>query len=92
VAHGPRGPTSYFYMLPFYSRVLGLTSTLSTKLAQVPSLRFISKRIEELIDRKFCKKVFEISYLLIVAYSIEIFRYSESVVVSENPIVEYFHA
>lgn len=35
VAHGPRSPTSYFYMLPFYKRILGLTSTLSVKLAQV---------------------------------------------------------
>lgn len=34
VSHGPRSPTTHFYMLPFYSRVLGLTSTLSTKLAQ----------------------------------------------------------
>lgn len=33
-AHGPRSPTSHFYMLPFYSRVHGLTSTLSVKLAQ----------------------------------------------------------
>jgi hypothetical protein len=33
-AHGPRSPTTHFYMLPFYSRVLGLTSTLSIKLAQ----------------------------------------------------------
>lgn len=34
VIHGPRSPTSHFYMLPFYVRVLGLTSTLSVKLAQ----------------------------------------------------------
>lgn len=34
VAHGPRSPTTHFYMLPFYNRVLGLTSTLSIKLAQ----------------------------------------------------------
>uniref|UniRef100_A0A1L8DRC9 Large ribosomal subunit protein uL4m n=1 Tax=Nyssomyia neivai TaxID=330878 RepID=A0A1L8DRC9_9DIPT len=34
VAHGPRSPTTHFYMLPFYTRVLGLTSTLSVKLAQ----------------------------------------------------------
>lgn len=32
--HGPRSPTTHFYMLPFYTRVLGLTSALSTKLAQ----------------------------------------------------------
>ncbi|XP_050462590.1 39S ribosomal protein L4, mitochondrial [Cataglyphis hispanica] len=34
VAHGPRSPTTHFYMLPFYTRVAGLTSTLSVKLAQ----------------------------------------------------------
>jgi len=34
IAHGPRSPTTHFYMLPFYTRVLGLTSTLSVKLAQ----------------------------------------------------------
>lgn len=34
VVHGPRSPNSHFYMLPFFNRVLGLTSTLSVKLAQ----------------------------------------------------------
>ncbi|XP_011210681.2 39S ribosomal protein L4, mitochondrial [Bactrocera dorsalis] len=34
VAHGPRSPTTHFYMLPFYKRVMGLTATLSVKLAQ----------------------------------------------------------
>lgn len=34
VVHGPRSPTTHFYMLPFYHRLLGLTSTLSVKLAQ----------------------------------------------------------
>lgn len=34
IAHGPRAPTPHFYMLPFYTRVLGLTCTLSVKLAQ----------------------------------------------------------
>jgi len=33
-AHGPRGPTTYFYMLPFYARVNGLISALSIKFAQ----------------------------------------------------------
>lgn len=32
--HGPRSPTSHFYMLPYFNRVHGLTSTLSVKLAQ----------------------------------------------------------
>lgn len=34
VSHGPRSPTTHFYMLPFYTRVLGLATTLSVKLAQ----------------------------------------------------------
>lgn len=34
VIHGPRSPTTHFYMLPFFNRVLGLTSALSVKLAQ----------------------------------------------------------
>lgn len=34
VAHGPRSPTPHFYMLPFFTRIAGLTSTLSIKLAQ----------------------------------------------------------
>lgn len=34
VSHGPRNPTTHFYMLPFFTRVQGLTSALSVKLAQ----------------------------------------------------------
>ncbi|XP_056426567.1 39S ribosomal protein L4, mitochondrial [Hyla sarda] len=34
VAHGPRGPTSYYYMLPMKLRVLGLKTALTAKLAQ----------------------------------------------------------
>ncbi|XP_062979174.1 large ribosomal subunit protein uL4m [Elgaria multicarinata webbii] len=34
VAHGPRGPTSYFYMLPMKIRILGLKVALTTKLTQ----------------------------------------------------------
>lgn len=34
ISHGPRSPTPHFYMLPFYTRILGLTSSLSIKLAQ----------------------------------------------------------
>lgn len=33
-AHGPRSPTTHYFMLPFYKRVMGLTTTLSVKLAQ----------------------------------------------------------
>ena len=32
--HGPRGPKTYFYILPFDMRLRGLISMLSTKLAQ----------------------------------------------------------
>lgn len=35
VAHGPRGPTSYYYMLPMKLRVQGLKVALTVKLAQV---------------------------------------------------------
>uniref|UniRef100_A0A8C3Y1N6 Large ribosomal subunit protein uL4m n=1 Tax=Catharus ustulatus TaxID=91951 RepID=A0A8C3Y1N6_CATUS len=34
IAHGPRGPTSYFYMLPMRVRVLGLKVALTVKLMQ----------------------------------------------------------
>jgi len=33
-AHGPRGPRTYFYMLPFRVRMQGLQTALSIKLAQ----------------------------------------------------------
>ncbi|KYN05477.1 39S ribosomal protein L4, mitochondrial [Cyphomyrmex costatus] len=60
VAHGPRSPTPHFYMLPFYTRVAGLTATLSVKLAQddlhivdeleIPSSE--SSYIEQLIEER----------------------------------------
>ncbi|AWP05150.1 putative 39S ribosomal protein L4 mitochondrial [Scophthalmus maximus] len=34
VSHGPRGPTSYYYMLPLKVRVQGLKVALSSKMAQ----------------------------------------------------------
>ncbi|XP_036011066.1 large ribosomal subunit protein uL4m isoform X2 [Mus musculus] len=34
VAHGPRGPTSYYYMLPMKVRALGLKVALTVKLMQ----------------------------------------------------------
>ncbi|XP_037546545.1 39S ribosomal protein L4, mitochondrial [Nematolebias whitei] len=34
VSHGPRGPTSYYYMLPMKVRVQGLKVALTSKLAQ----------------------------------------------------------
>ncbi|XP_076629421.1 mitochondrial ribosomal protein L4 [Colletes latitarsis] len=59
-AHGPRSPTPHFYMLPFFTRVAGLTSTLSVKLAQddlyiVPDLEIPTEEpafIEELIENR----------------------------------------
>ncbi|XP_046387480.1 39S ribosomal protein L4, mitochondrial [Ischnura elegans] len=60
VAHGPRSPTTHFFMLPYYVRVLGLTTTLSVKLAQddlhiVDSLDIPSddpKFIEDLVENR----------------------------------------
>ena len=60
IAHGPRSPTSHFYMLPFFARVLGLRATLSVKLAQddlhiVDSLEIPSddpKYFEELVSSR----------------------------------------
>lgn len=34
IVHGPRSPNPHFYMLPFYVRIHGLTSSLSVKFAQ----------------------------------------------------------
>ncbi|KAJ8730918.1 hypothetical protein PYW08_002331 [Mythimna loreyi] len=34
IAHGPRSGKSHFFMLPFHVRIHGLTTTLSSKLAQ----------------------------------------------------------
>ncbi|XP_076313668.1 mitochondrial ribosomal protein L4 [Tachypleus tridentatus] len=59
-AHGPRGPRTYFYMLPFYSRVKGLITALSVKFAQddlkiVDSLEIPtddSKFLEELTEQR----------------------------------------
>lgn len=34
VSHGPRGPTSYYYMLPMKIRVMGLKVALTSKLTQ----------------------------------------------------------
>ncbi|XP_071445361.1 large ribosomal subunit protein uL4m [Hetaerina americana] len=59
-AHGPRSPTTHFFMLPYYLRVLGLTTTLSVKLAQddihiVDSLDIPTddpKYIEDLVESR----------------------------------------
>lgn len=60
VVHGPRSPTPHFYMLPFFTRLHGLTSMLSIKLAQ-DDLHIVkdieiptddSKYIEEMIESR----------------------------------------
>ncbi|XP_058717890.1 large ribosomal subunit protein uL4m, partial [Poecile atricapillus] len=55
IAHGPRGPTSYFYMLPMRVRVLGLKVALSVKMMQdqlhlVESLELPSAEPRELLE------------------------------------------
>ncbi|KAM8972995.1 large ribosomal subunit protein uL4m isoform 1-T1 [Pelodytes ibericus] len=55
VAHGPRGPTSYYYILPMKLRVLGLKMALTTKLSQedlhiIDSLEISSPEADDLID------------------------------------------
>ena len=44
---GPRGPTSYFFMLPKSMRVLGLRAALTAKFAQVGSLLFSVTNMEQ---------------------------------------------
>lgn len=59
-AHGPRSPQTYFYMLPFFTRVHGLISCFSAKQAQddlhiVDSLEIPtedSKFIEDLVEQR----------------------------------------
>ncbi|XP_070712706.1 large ribosomal subunit protein uL4m [Pempheris klunzingeri] len=55
VSHGPRGPTSYYYMLPMKVRVQGLKVALSSKLAQdylyiVDSLNIPTPDSQYLVD------------------------------------------
>ncbi|XP_071275092.1 large ribosomal subunit protein uL4m isoform X2 [Agelaius tricolor] len=55
IAHGPRGPTSYFYMVPMRVRVLALKVALSVKLMQdelhlVESLELPSSDPQELLE------------------------------------------
>ncbi|ODN02503.1 39S ribosomal protein L4, mitochondrial [Orchesella cincta] len=59
-AHGPRGPKSLYYMLPFDKRLHGLCSTLSVKLAQ-DDLKIVDtldiptddpKYLEDLVDQR----------------------------------------
>lgn len=61
IAHGPRGPRTYFYMLPFFRRVQGLISALSVKFAQ-DDLKIVDsfdlptndpKFLENLVEERF---------------------------------------
>lgn len=58
VSHGPRSPTTHFYMLPFFTRVLGLTSTLSVKLAQ-DDLHIVKNLEIPTDDKEYLKDLFE---------------------------------
>ncbi|MEQ2226188.1 54S ribosomal protein L4 mitochondrial [Ilyodon furcidens] len=60
VSHGPRGPNSYYYMLPMKVRVLGLKVALSSKLAQqylhiVDSLNIPTADSQYLLDLIRCR-------------------------------------
>lgn len=57
-AHGPRNPTTHFYMLPFYSRILGLNSTLSIKLMQ-DDLHIVKDLILPVEDPKYLESLVE---------------------------------
>ncbi|XP_049763345.1 39S ribosomal protein L4, mitochondrial [Schistocerca cancellata] len=58
VAHGPRSPTPHFYMLPFYTRIHGLISMLSVKLAQ-DDLHIVSSLEIPNDDPKFIEDLLE---------------------------------
>lgn len=58
VSHGPRSPTVHFYMLPFFQRVAGLTTTLSVKLAQ-DDLHVVKDLELPTDDREYLKSLVE---------------------------------
>lgn len=58
VCHGPRSPTTHFYMLPFFTRVQGLASTLSVKLAQ-DDLHVVKNLDMPTDDPEFIKSMME---------------------------------
>lgn len=62
VSHGPRGPTSYYYMLPMKVRAQGLKVALSSKVAQVS--RSDRPGHTELSSGSFCARLQ--SYLHVV--------------------------
>ncbi|XP_077538157.1 mitochondrial ribosomal protein L4 [Haemaphysalis longicornis] len=56
VAHGPRGPRTFYYMLPFFRRVQGLTTALSIKFAQ-DDLKIVDSLDLPTHDSKFLEKL-----------------------------------
>lgn len=58
IAHGPRGPKPYFYMLPFSIRVRGLITALSIKLAQ-DDLKVVDSLNIPTEDPKFLENLVE---------------------------------
>nr|CAG4642073.1 EOG090X0EDZ [Eurycercus lamellatus] len=58
VVHGPRGPTSYFYMLDFNKRLNGLRAVLSAKLAQ-DDLHVVDSLDIPTDDPKYLEKLVE---------------------------------
>ncbi|KAJ6647794.1 39S ribosomal protein L4, mitochondrial, partial [Pseudolycoriella hygida] len=58
VIHGPRSPTTHFYMLSFYKRIAGLIATLSVKLAQ-DDLKIVPDLNIPTDDPEFLLKLFD---------------------------------
>lgn len=58
IAHGPRGPKPYFYMLPFWIRIRGLITALSIKLAQ-DDLKVVDTLDVPTTDPKFLENLAE---------------------------------
>lgn len=58
VVNGPRSPTTWFYMLPFYERVSGLVACLSIKLAQ-DDLRIVNDLEIPTNDPQFIESLVE---------------------------------
>lgn len=56
IVHGPRSPTTHFYMLPVHQRVLGLTAALSAKLAQ-NDLRVVERLEFPVDDAEFVRQL-----------------------------------
>lgn len=57
-AHGPKGPTTRFFMLPYHLRVYGLIHTLSSKFAQ-DDVRIVENLEIPTDDPKFIEKMID---------------------------------